>query len=1024
MPPVNDDPDSEDSDASVGEPSDLPTPPFDQVSDLADEIERDRVFSNVFGTTMEPRRMGRYVVLGTLGRGGMGTVLRAYDDRLDRKLALKILHRGTSEQHRQRLLREAQALARLSHPNVVQVYEVEEVDQQVFIAMELVSGKPLDRWQRSSRPWRECVEVYRQAGRGLAAAHAVGLVHRDFKPGNCIVDDEGRPRVLDFGLARELELPRSIEDESELEATAEPQDDALGSPLTRTGSVMGTVAYMPLEQLLGKPADERSDQFSFCVSLYEALYQERPFEGSSIAALMMSMTQGEVRAPPKDTRVPPRLRRVLLRGLATQPEDRWESMSVLLDQLEQLTRLRGRRWAALGLSVGLVSIGAGLWQQAEVGQRCEGAERQLEGIWDEARRAQVVAALLGTEQAHASDTSARVQRRLDDYAAAWTEAHTEVCEATSVRHEQSVEVMDLRMECLGRQRIVLRETVGVLTLAKPGVARRAVRLVAELPRIDRCSDVAALRALVPPPDDPQTAAEVSHMREELAGVRVLLQAGEYASGVELLEPLLERARALDYSPLIAELMLARGTAATRQGRSEDAERALVRAYELAVALDYERVEANAASHLVFTVGVELAKLDRGEQWAIPALALAERPTVPTSVRARAVRSMAMLRDDQGRYQEALEYHQRSLDMLEQQRGPQDLILSDPLINLGSALRNLGRFEEAETHYRRARALIESELGPTHPDVGRVINNLAGVAISQGRHERALELMDEALVLLENNMGPDHPMVASALSNKAGILLHLERWDEVRALSERALAIKEARLGPDHRSVAATLDKLAGSLMHLDQPEDARDRYERALSIRERTLGPDHTDTAETLGNLATLLQSLGDTDKALDYAERSVRGYEKMRPDHPMVAEALLILGSIRQARGEQGQARAAYERALSICESPNSEISPEVRAKAHRGLARIDQAEGQHTDARRHVERALELAESAAPGSLAQTRLVAADVLWAEPAERARAVVFARRARQAFIELSRDESLAKADAWLAEHAEHAEPPK
>ncbi|MEM9463349.1 MAG: serine/threonine-protein kinase, partial [Myxococcota bacterium] len=211
------------------------------------------------------RTLGRYLLLGELGSGGMGTVLKAYDESLDRVVAIKLLHSEAAERYTERLRREAQALAKLSHPNVVQVYEVGQHDGQWFIAMELVSGKTLRQWQQTPRGWRECVETYLQVGAGLIAAHRAGLVHRDFKPDNCIVDRVGRPRVLDFGLV-------GGDAEPVLDVTSEEIEviglggGALESSLTESGAVLGTPAYMPPEQMRGEGADARSDQFSFCVS--------------------------------------------------------------------------------------------------------------------------------------------------------------------------------------------------------------------------------------------------------------------------------------------------------------------------------------------------------------------------------------------------------------------------------------------------------------------------------------------------------------------------------------------------------------------------------------------------------------------------------------------------------------------------------------------------------------------------------------------------------------------------------------
>ncbi|MEM9459954.1 MAG: serine/threonine-protein kinase, partial [Myxococcota bacterium] len=231
-------------------------------------------------------QVGPYVVIDTLGQGGMGRVYRAFDAKLSRQVALKVLRRDLESQEQTRLVREARVMAQLSHPNVVQVYEVGEHRGQTFVVMELVQGQTLRTWQRQpSRPsWRSCVRVYRQAGAGLAAAHEQELVHRDFKPSNVVIDDKGRARVLDFGLARTAADPSTDGQRNKNKITSSDSSRTTGrvaERLTQTGVVVGTLAYMPPEQMLGDPVDARGDQFSFCVSLYEALYGVRPFEGTT-----------------------------------------------------------------------------------------------------------------------------------------------------------------------------------------------------------------------------------------------------------------------------------------------------------------------------------------------------------------------------------------------------------------------------------------------------------------------------------------------------------------------------------------------------------------------------------------------------------------------------------------------------------------------------------------------------------------------------------------------------------------------
>ena len=280
----------------------------------------------------DPRQIQRFEVLRRLGTGGMGVVYAAYDWELERRLAIKVMRDDTmtSEAGKSRILREAQAMAKLSHPNVVQVYEVGNWDDQIYVAMEYIKGKTLSDWLHAEeRTWQEILEVYVQAGRGLAAAHRQGVVHRDFKPDNVLVDADGRARVLDFGLARAEGLANARAADSET-ALIGPRHAAGAVNLTMAGAIMGTPAFMSPEQHQGKPADARSDQFSFCVALYLGLYNMAPFPGETLTELGLSVSTGDLRPPPAGTSVPEWVYRALQTGLATNPADRYPSMDTLL----------------------------------------------------------------------------------------------------------------------------------------------------------------------------------------------------------------------------------------------------------------------------------------------------------------------------------------------------------------------------------------------------------------------------------------------------------------------------------------------------------------------------------------------------------------------------------------------------------------------------------------------------------------------------------------------------------------------
>jgi len=332
-------------------------------------------------------RIGRYVIIERVGTGAMGVVYGAYDPELDRKVALKLIKpgQGVKDTARARLLREAKAIARLQHPNVVAVHDVGIIDDQVFLAMEFVAGGTIKSWlAEKPRTWREILDVFIAAGRGLAAAHAAGLVHRDFKPDNVLLDKEHRPRVVDFGIARQAgagddELAGETGDVISQDGT-ETLRDSSGkqtlATLTKTGTWVGTPAYMAPEQFLGERGDERSDQFSFCVALYEALYGERPFAGDDMLSISVNVTTEQLRPLPKDRGVPTWVRRVILRGLRATPSERWDGMPALIAALssDPVAKLRNRLLAG-GIAVVVVTALVGAWQV--VSRRRAEAEREI-----------------------------------------------------------------------------------------------------------------------------------------------------------------------------------------------------------------------------------------------------------------------------------------------------------------------------------------------------------------------------------------------------------------------------------------------------------------------------------------------------------------------------------------------------------------------------------------------------------------------------------------------------------------------
>jgi serine/threonine protein kinase len=834
------------------------------------------------GTTI-----GRYVVLGLVGRGGMGEVYAAYDPELDRKVAVKLLRvkpgNGVSlTEGRQRTLREAQAIARLSHPNVVVVYDVGTFLDQVFIAMEFVEGNTVTYWlQAQRRQWQDVLRVFRAAGRGLIAAHDKGLVHRDFKPDNVMVGRDGEVRVMDFGLARQMaekpaterrtptnRLPVVVSDPGPIPGADEDPMSTIvlnGSPrgpitpplgtdssgpsamfevqLTRTGAMMGTPAYMAPEQFLGTTTDARTDQFSFCVALYEALYGERPFSGNTMFALTTAVVQGQVKEAPANSKVPLWVRKVLLRGLRPQAADRYPSMHDLIEALGKNPRAaRHRVMAAGALALVPLALAIGVHQSlANHKSICGGGPARLGGIWDlagsgepePARAAQIRGAFLHTGKNYASDVYVTVNRILTGYAQSWARMYREACEATQVRGEQSAEVLDLRMSCLQERLGGLRALTDVFSEATGEVVENAVGAANNLGSLDRCADVPLLRSVVRPPEDPATQARVADLRHQLAGMKALFDSGRYREGLKDLPRLLENARALGYQPLVAETLAMLGTMYHKSNDSRAAERALVESYLAADASRHDEVRAEDATNLVWVVGYQQGRYADAQRWA------------------------------------------KTADAILQRLGGHELLQAWLLNNLGCVFELHGELEAALHAQQEGLALKEKALGRDHPDVGFSDGNLANVLAALGRNQEALEHVDRSIEILEKGLGSGHPEVATQLSNQGEILNALGRSRDARASFEKARIIWEREFGLDNRNLAYALTGIGVSDLADGDASSAIVPLERAFKIREAQ-ETDPSRRAETRFALARSLWEAGrDRSRARVLAEEAREGYAK-----------------------------------------------------------------------------------------------------------------------------------------------------
>jgi tetratricopeptide (TPR) repeat protein/predicted Ser/Thr protein kinase len=920
--------------------------------------------------------VGRYVILDRIGAGGMGVVYAAYDPELDRRVALKLLRtdRFAAPGHL-RLLREAKALARLTHPNVVAVHDAGTFGDQVFVAMELVEGETLRQWlEEGARSWREVLDRLLAAGRGLAAAHAAGLVHRDFKPENVLLGRDGRVRVVDFGLAKAL--ADAAEEPLALDSGGEP-----ASPLTEWGAVLGTPAYMAPEQIRGIAADARSDQFSFCVALYEALYGERPFAGKGPREIAESVARGVPREAPAGTKVPGWLRAVVLRGLKADPEERYPGMDDLLRDLERDPSAVRRRWllaAAIVLLAGAV-FGTLGYVQARRGQLCGGAEERLAAVWNAERKQAIHQAFRATRLPFAENAWAVVESGLDGYTRSWISMRREACEATRVRGEQSEDLLDRRMFCLDQRLDEVGALAATLAQADAQAIEKAPQAVGSLEPLSRCADRQALRARVPPPADPRLRTRVVALQRDLARAKALRAEGKYAEALAIAQTVHRQAAALPYLPLRGEALYQLGDLQERTGEFALAEKTLRDAVAAGEAAADDEVKARAAIALLFVVGNDLARFGHGHEWGQLAAATVQRLGGSGELRAELANQLGVVYEAEGKYPESVRSYQEAIDLRRRIAGDRDPTLAAWTSNSGVPLYRLGRYAEAQERFLQALKVEEAVLGPQHPELSGTLNRLGSVLYAQGRYKEVGPYYLRALKIREASLGPTHRLVADSLSNLANFLDDTGSPEAALPYALRALAIRRQVFGAVHPDVAASLENTGIAYTHLRRWEESVSHLQQALEVRLKTMGPDHPKTAQTLHNLGDTFDKQERYPEALSCFQRALAIEEKtLGRDHPAVAADLTTIADIERRRGRAREALPSLERALKIVEAQELE-----------------------------------------PGFTARTHFVLAQTLWDAGGDRGRALRLASKARDELRPVADAEAdlLAEVKAWIADRA-------
>jgi len=813
----------------------------------------------------------------------MGVVLSAYDPQLDRKVAVKMLKAAgvesqDTEAARARLVREAQALARLAHPNVVSVFDVGTVDDQVFIAMEYVPGRTLSGWLKERpRRWHEVVALICAAGHGLAAAHRAHLIHRDFKPDNVLVGQDERPRVTDFGLVgREgpIGAPLSTPAQEEI---AQPHFSSLQLPITSSGTVLGTPAYMAPEQFHGgQTVDARADQFAFAVVLWEALYGQRPFGGTSYFALRKNVLAGELIPPPAEAQVPEGLHALLSRALSVEPDQRYGELDELLRgltaRLEPQPALQRRRVYAVAAAAAVLAAGvaaAGVTLALRPDPRCKGSERLLQGVWDADRRAAMKRAYSAYPDGETSFE--RTAGALDDYARRWAVSRDDTCAATRVRGDQPESVMSLKMECLDLRLHELQYLTTLLAAADQKLVERGVDAATGLSSVRSCADATSLTQEVPLPEESKAREAIRQLKEDLTEVNALRGAGRYKLALEKVTAAVEHARSLGYPPVEAEALLVQGYLLDKTGDNGRAADALRLAVLAADAGRSDRLRARAAIEAVFALALH-QDYARAEEWASQAQAVLDRKVGDAEEQGDLLVNVATLHSREGQDAVAAAELERARQLLTSELGHDDPRTLNAAGNLAYVYQKLGRLDEALALLQETTTSARRRLGPDHPLLVPRLYATALVQLQRHDYGSAHRSIDEVLRIARKHMGEQNVQVANALEIKATIFQEELHYQDALATYRQALAIQEKVLRPGDQLFSYSYDGIGQSLLGLGHPEQAHPMLEKALAIR----GTNPEDLADTHFALARTLWQLGKQKAAaLRYADQAMGEYRR-----------------------------------------------------------------------------------------------------------------------------------------------------
>ncbi len=884
----------------------------------------------LFGATAEAPRLGKYTLERVLGCGAYGSVILGHNPDTGGEVAIKILHAEVrGERETLRLQREAQALARLAHPNIVPVFDAGIADGARYVVMRSVSGTTLRQAQKG-KSWRQIVDLYAAAARGLAAVHAAGLIHRDFKADNVLVGDDGQVMLADFGLVR------LADERGERDAKISAIDlDALALRLTGAGEVGGTPVYMSPEAVKGGPLGPQSDLFSVAASLFEALYGAVPFEGDNVLEILLAASEGTIRPRPETSEVPLWLDAVLRRALQVDPTRRHASIEELLRDLDYRARERAEAEAIAGrrrrrrFTIGLVtaaSIGVVLGAiTMKPEDPCAAPEAKIAAAWAD-RRAALEAAVVELGVPAAVDDWQRVRGLLDGYSSEWAGTYGAICRATFHDGAQSQELFDARVACLDQRRWELVSVARGLEPISEASLAAGLEGAARLESSGPCTTATR----TPAPTETQRGA-LGPVRALLAEARRLERTSDDAGADVLATAAVRDARRIGYAPAIAEALFAEGRTKWLVRDGAAARSALMEALDLAEATALDDLTADAGSLLTKVSALELRDAALGDEWARQTQRKLARIDADLWRRAELLNNRGLLAlHVAGDTAAALEYHRQALEIRERLPGEARLVVADSHVNLGNVLAARGDLDRALAHYAESQRLNREVLGEDHARVADDLYNRAATLYESGHYAEAEAPAERALATYQRSsvvadVADAHILLAAIFEATrrlspglahARLAAQLLLSDPGAPMGKRAIALE--RVGSFEReilewdSALVTYDRALGLLVG----DDGRFAAERVSILVNR---------ASTLANMRRFTEAHSDVSLALRLAGPGNETLARLR------AAALRAEGRTFVLEHRDALAIPPLEEALELLET---HVDPPARAEVSYLLA------------------------------------------------------------------------------------------